>query len=73
MKFKTIFRKNIFDLNEIAELRSFSKKSNLCNIDIDISEFEQNDLFAKTYVFKKFLDFLKENLQDELFFIQINL
>jgi len=71
MKFKTIFRKNIFDLNEIAELRSFlKKKSNLCNIDIDISKFEQNDYLPKHMFSKKLLDFLKENLQDELFFIQ---
>ncbi len=71
MKFKTIFKKNIFDLNEISELRSFFKKnSNLCNIDIDILEFEQNDFLANHMFSKKLLEFLEEKLQDEIFFIK---
>ena len=69
MKLKSIYRENIYDIDEVLKLRNFIERKNNCNINLKITDFREDNLLTNYMFSTNLLTFLQNKLKDELYFI----
>jgi len=69
MKLKSIYRENIYNIDEVLKLRNFIDGKNNCNIELKITDFSEDNLLTNYMFSTNLLAFLRNKLKDEVYFV----
>ena len=69
MKLKSIYRENIYNIDEVSKLRNFIEEENNCNVNMKITDFKEDNLLINYMFSTNLLTFLKNILKDEVYFV----
>tara|TARA_B100001093_G_scaffold515704_1_gene592628 strand:- start:6529 stop:7296 length:768 start_codon:yes stop_codon:yes gene_type:complete len=69
MGFFSIVKKKIFEETEINQLRNYFKEKDFFNKNIELLDLEPNDILLNFILSKKLINFLKQSLNDDFYFI----
>ncbi|MDC0054460.1 hypothetical protein OAJ09_00885 [Candidatus Pelagibacter sp.] len=69
MKLKSIYRENIYNIDEVSKLRNFIEEENNCNVNMKITDFKEDNLLINYMFSTNLLTFLQNKLKDEVYFV----